>query len=83
MGPNKLSKALGAEIRRRRTILAFSQEELAARSGLHRTYIGSIERGERNLTVRNLVRIADALGCVSSDLLRGAEEHMQVRRGRL
>ena len=82
MGPEKLAKALGAEIRRRRTNLAISQEELAARSGLHRTYVGAVERGERNLTVRNLVRISSALGCRTSDLLRGAEELPPARRGR-
>lgn len=60
---------VGHEIRRRREARDFSQEELAEQAGLHRTYVGSVERGERNLSLENLVRIAGALGCRSRDLL--------------
>lgn len=46
-----------------------SQEELAARAGLHRTYVSSVERGERNLSLANIHRLADALGVPPSSLL--------------
>ncbi len=46
-----------------------SQEELAERCGLHRTYIGSVERGERNISIDNIGRIAESLGVPASKLL--------------
>ncbi len=49
---------LGAAIRERRTAKGWLQEELAFQSGLDRTYIGSVERGERNIATLNLVKIA-------------------------
>ena len=54
-------RELGSRIRRYRNKLGISQEELADRSGLHRTYVGGVERGERNIGVLNLLRIANAL----------------------
>jgi transcriptional regulator with XRE-family HTH domain len=51
--------------------LSLSQEELAFKADLDRTYIGGIERGERNVSVLNLCRIADALGVPPSTLLDG------------
>jgi transcriptional regulator with XRE-family HTH domain len=56
-----LLKAIGLKIRERRLELGFSQEELAERCGLHRTYVGSVERGERNITIQSLSSIALAL----------------------
>lgn len=58
-----------ANLRRVRKRRGFSQEALAARSGLHRTYIGSAERGERNISLRNIERLAEALGVSPTDLL--------------
>lgn len=55
-------------IRMRRAQLGLSQEALADAAGLHRTYIGSVERCERNISIDNIQRIADALG-VSPHLL--------------
>jgi transcriptional regulator with XRE-family HTH domain len=56
-------------MKRIRKINNISQDELAHRSGLHRTYIGSVERGERNLTLRNAEVIAKALSTTLADLL--------------
>lgn len=65
--------AVGRAIRNQRVAAEISQEELAHRAGLHRTYIGAVERGERNITVRNLVRIASSLSVKASGLLEEAE----------
>ncbi len=48
-------------MRARRIELGFSQEKLAELTGLHRTYVGSVERGERNVSIDNMERIAGAL----------------------
>lgn len=56
-------------IRRQREVLGISQEELAGRAGLHRTYVGSVERAERNVSVDNIERLARALGLDVVDLL--------------
>jgi transcriptional regulator with XRE-family HTH domain len=58
-------------VRARRIHLGLSQEKLAERAGLHRTYIGSLERGERNVSLVNIVRVASALNCDPADLVRG------------
>lgn len=61
--------ALGESVRRARQAREISQEQLAFETGLHRTYIGSIERGERNVSLKNIVLIANALGMTASELL--------------
>ncbi|MDD3925819.1 MAG: helix-turn-helix transcriptional regulator [bacterium] len=58
----------GKRIREERLKLGISQEELAERAGLHRTYIGMIERGEKNITLRNIEKIAKALNISIQDL---------------
>ena len=65
--------ALGEAVRERRVDAGLSQEELAARCGLHRTYVGGIERGERNVSYANLLRVASALHVRGSQLLARAE----------
>jgi transcriptional regulator with XRE-family HTH domain len=60
---------LGLTVRRLREKSEISQEELASLAGLHRTYVGSIERGERNVSLENIVRLARALGVRPSALL--------------
>ena len=52
----------GNKVRRERIRLGISQEELAARAGLHRTYIGMIERAEKNITLGSIEKICNALG---------------------
>ena len=49
----------------------FSQEELADIAGVHRTYIGMIERGEKNITIENIKKVADALDIEMNKLLEG------------
>ena len=60
---------LGATVRKRRVALGLSQEQLAERADLHWTYIGGIERGERNVGLLNIVKIARALNTSPSRLL--------------
>jgi transcriptional regulator with XRE-family HTH domain len=71
--PSRFLLALGRVIRRRRLSLGMSQEGFAVSVGLHRTYIGSIERGERNVSIANLLRISDGLRIACSALLANAE----------
>jgi transcriptional regulator with XRE-family HTH domain len=59
----------GATVRLYREQSGKSQEELAELAGLHRTYIGSIERGERNVGLLNIIRIAEALDVSAADLV--------------
>jgi transcriptional regulator with XRE-family HTH domain len=54
--------AVGRRVRDLRTRLRISQEELAARANLHRNYVGSVERGERDIGITSLARLAAALG---------------------
>jgi len=60
---------LGASLRARRKDLGLSQESLADAAGIDRSHMGKIERGERNITFLNIVRITDALGCTPSDVM--------------
>lgn len=62
--------AIGKAIRQRRKEFGISQEELADRSGINRTYIGDVERGERNLALVNIVVFAETLDLTASELLK-------------
>lgn len=59
--PEGVQVAFGDRIRLHRTRAGISQEKLGERSGLHRTYIGHVERGEVNPTLGSIVKLADAL----------------------
>lgn len=66
---SKLLRTIGSNIRTFRREQGISQEELALRSGLHRTYVGAVERGERNVSALNIEKIAEALNVRPSTLL--------------
>lgn len=70
--PTSDQLAFGRAVRELRKERGVSQEELADEIGLHRTYIGSIERGERNVGLNNVIRIASALDVRASGLMARA-----------
>lgn len=71
---SQASVALGLAVRELRRQAGLSQEELGFRSGMHRTYVGGIERGERNPSWINIVRIAQALSIQPAELVMRAQE---------
>lgn len=64
-----INKKVGQNIRKYREKAGFTQEELAFEAGLHRAYIGQIERGEKNIGIKNLQKIANTLKIKISKLL--------------
>lgn len=58
----------GKKVRKLRKQKGYSQEEFAFKCGLHRTYMGCVERGEKNITIKNIQKIAKALRIKISDL---------------
>jgi len=60
---------IAANLRRLRAKRGLSQEALADRAGIHRTYVGSVERAERNISIDNVCRLAGALGVDVRELL--------------
>ena len=67
----RVAKLFGVRVREARDSVGVSQEKLAELSGVHRTYIGHVERGEVNLSLYNLVRIAAALRIDPAQLVGG------------
>lgn len=64
----------GEAVRKLRTAKGISQEGLADEAGIHRTYVGDVERGTRNIALINISRIAAALGISMSRLMQEAEK---------
>ncbi|TQK04579.1 helix-turn-helix protein [Herbaspirillum sp. SJZ130] len=65
----RLVQTFARNVRERRLALGISQEALAEAAGVHRTYVGMIERGEKNVTIYNIERIATALDVSAASLL--------------
>lgn len=59
----------GKKVRQRRHDLGYSQEKLAELADLHYNYVGSLERGERNIALENILALAKALKCSPKDLM--------------
>jgi transcriptional regulator with XRE-family HTH domain len=75
--PNLFLKALGRRIRELRTEQGYSQEAFADKCGVHRTFMGTIERGESNLSFQNTLKVAITLGVTLSDLFLDLERRVQ------
>ena len=69
----RLVTVFAENVRRRRLALGLSQEELAERAGVHRTYVGMLERSEKNVTIYNIERLAVALNVTPASLLEPAQ----------
>ena len=69
MPGNHILENFGNKVRQLRKEKGLSQEDLAAKADLHRTYIGMIERAEKNITLLNIEKIAKALDVVIADLM--------------
>ena len=76
-----LNDAFGEVVRQMRTRKRLSQEALAALSGLHRNYIGMLERAETSASVHSLELIAAALECRASDMIKAAEKLLSRGEG--
>ena len=70
----KIEEKLGLKIKQLRNKMGISQEELAFRCDLHRTYISSVELGKRNVSVRNIEKIALALNVEIIELFKKSED---------
>ena len=70
---SEILKQFGVNLREYRARTGLSQEKLAAKAGIDRTYVGGAERGERNVALVNIVRLAEALGVEPAQLMVGLE----------
>lgn len=74
-----LLEAFGAEVRKRRQALGYSQEAFGDLCGIDRSYMGGIERGEHNVALINVFRIIEALEALPSDFFRALDGQRTVR----
>jgi transcriptional regulator with XRE-family HTH domain len=75
-----LQVALGERIRELRKKSGYSQEGFADAAGVHRTYMGTLERGEANVSLSNISKISTALGIALSELFRGVDKRAEALR---
>ena len=75
-----MQRALGERIRELRKKAGFSQEGFADAAGVHRTYMGTLERGEANVSLVNLHKVSNALGITLSELFRTVEKRATTSR---
>lgn len=73
MRRDRLIRRFGARLRSLREAAGLSQEDLGELASLHRNYVGGVERGEYNLTLVSIARLAKALGISPSELLKGVD----------
>lgn len=64
-----IRKAFGLKVRMRRYEIGLTQEELAEKAELRPTYVGSVERGERNISLENIIALSKGLSCSPKDLM--------------
>jgi transcriptional regulator with XRE-family HTH domain len=81
---NELLERLGKRVQELRVSKGWSQEQFAHVCGLHRTYVGQIERAEKNISFENLTKLSAALGIALADLLSGLEDGtaIPIREGK-
>ncbi|MEO8611645.1 MAG: helix-turn-helix transcriptional regulator [Chloroflexota bacterium] len=78
MNDREIAKIFGVVVRQMRKEKGLSQEDFADVCKLHRTYVGSIERGEKNVTLETASKIAEALGVSLSELIFRVEQQSQA-----
>ncbi len=73
LGMDTVEKRFGARVRQLRKKMGWTQDEFADISGFHRAYVGTVERGETNITIKNIDTLAKALGVTMAVLFRGLD----------